>query len=136
MGRRFAFEFAPAYRVAALPFGVTPRTTYVEVVDAPDPELRVRFGPWTLRTPLSNVSSAQRSGPFAFPKTAGPARLSFADRGVTFATNGEAGLCLTFREPVSGIDPTGLLKHPGATLTVQDVDGLLALVRSGISPAQ
>lgn len=128
MVRRFEFRFTRPYRVAALPLGITPRTTYVEVTDGPDGELRARFGPWSLRTPLSNVSSVQRSGPFDFLKTAGPPHLSFADRGVTFATNGEDGLCVLLDEPVAGIEPTGRLKHPGVTMTVRDVDGLLSLL--------
>lgn len=123
--RRFDFAFSPRYLLAALPFGVTPRTAYVEVTDGDDAMLRVRFGPWSLRTPLSNVRSATRSGPYSFAKTAGPAHLSFTDRGVTFATNGKAGVCLQLHEPVPGIDPTGLIKHPGATVTVRDVAGLL-----------
>ena len=128
MGRRFEFEFAAAYRAAALPFGVTPRTAYVDVGDGPSGELRVRFGPWSLRTPLSNVASVQRTGPFAFLKTAGPAHLSFTDRGVTFATNGEAGLCVQLHEAVRTLDPTGRLRHPGATMTVRDVEGLRRLL--------
>jgi len=47
-----------------------------------------------------------------------------ADRGLTFATNGERGLCIRFRDPVSGIEPTGHLRHPGLTVTVADVDAL------------
>ena len=129
MTRRFDFRFDPAYRIAALPFGITTRTSYVDVTDGPDGELRVRFGPWSLRTPLRNVRSAERTGPFAFVKTAGPAHLSFSDRGVTFATNGEAGVCVQLDEPVRGIDPTGRITHPGVTMTVRDVDGLLALLR-------
>ena len=128
--RRFDFAFSPRYLLAALPFGVTPRTTYVEVSDGDDPSLKVRFGPWSLRTPLSNVRSATRTGPYAFAKTAGPAHLSFSDRGVTFATNGNAGVCLQLHEPVSGIDPTGRITHPGATVTVRDVAGLLELLDS------
>jgi hypothetical protein len=125
MGTRLEFRFDRAYRVAALPFGVTPRTTSVEVADGPEAELVVRFGPWRLRTPLSNVRSVQRAGPFAYLKTAGPAHLSFTDRGVTFATNGEAGVCMLFHEPVRALDPTGTLRHPGATVTVRDVAGLI-----------
>jgi hypothetical protein len=128
MTRRFEFRFTRPYRLAALPFGITPRTTHVEVTDGSGGELRVRFGPWSLRTPLSNVVSAQRTGPFAFPKTAGPPHLSFSDRGVSFATNGEDGVCVLLGEPVAGIDPTGRIKHPGVTMTVRDVDGLLSLL--------
>jgi hypothetical protein len=129
MTRRFDFRFSRPYRLAALPLGITPRTTFVEVTDAPDAELRVRFGMWSLRTSLANVSAAQRTGPYTFLKTAGPPHLSFTDRGVSFATNGEAGVCLQLRDPVAGIDPTGTIKHPGVTMTVSDVDGLLALLR-------
>ena len=126
MPRRFDFAFSRRYQLAALPFGITPRTTSVELTDGPEPELRVRFGPWSLRTPVSNIGSTQRSGGFAFLKTAGPAHLSFADRGVTFATNADDAVCMEFHEPVKGIDPTGRIRHPGATVTVTDCDGLLA----------
>ena len=63
---------------------------------------------------------------YSFLKTAGPAHLSFGDRGITFATNGDRGVCVAFREPVPGIEPTGRLRHPGATLTLADVDGFAA----------
>ena len=120
--RRFPFAFATAYRLPGLLFGVTPLTAWVEVDDA---ELRVRFGPWSLRTPRSNVAGTQATGGFAFLKTAGPAHLSFTDRGVTFATNGDRAVCVTFHEPVSAIDPTGRIRHPGATLTVADPSALV-----------
>jgi hypothetical protein len=117
----FPFAFAPSYRAAALPFGITPGTAAVSVEDD---ELRVRFGLWSLRTPLDNVASVERTGGFSFVKTAGPPHLSFADRGVTFATNRESALCVQFHEPVPAIDPTRRLKHPGATMTVADPEGL------------
>jgi hypothetical protein len=41
---------------------------------------------------------------------AGPARLSLADRGLTFATTTRTGLCITFRSPVPGIDPWGIFR--------------------------
>lgn len=123
----FAFRFDPAYRVAALPFGVMPATTSVEVEAG---ELRARFGPWRVRTPLTNVIGTEISGPYSFVKTAGPAHLSFTDRGVTFATNGERGLCIRFREPVRALDPSGRLRHPGLTVTVNDIDGLAAALAS------
>ena len=66
-----------------------------------------------------------------FVKTAGPAHLSLADRGLTFATNGDRGVCLIMREPVSGIDPFGLLRHPNLTVTVADCDGLVNAVQPG-----
>ncbi|GAB2932245.1 hypothetical protein GCM10027047_30680 [Rhodococcus aerolatus] len=118
-----AFRFTTAYRVAALPFTVTPARSGVRVTDD---ELVVRFGPWTVRTPRSNVAGTDVTGPYSFPLTAGPPHLSVTDRGLTFATNGDRGVCITFREPVRGIEPTGRLRHPGLTVTVADVDGLRA----------
>ena len=119
--QRFDFAWEPRYRAAGLAFGVTPRTAWVEVSDT---ELRVRYGWWRLRSPLSNISGVEVSGSFAFVKTAGPPHLSFSDRGISFATNSRAGLCVSFIEPVPGIDPTKRIVHPGATITVADVAGL------------
>ena len=98
-----------------------PATTWVDVADG---ELRVRFGPWSLRTRVSNVASTEPTGDFLFVKTAGPPHLSFTDRGVTFATNGDLALCVGFHEPVPAIEPFGLLRHPGATITVADPPAL------------
>jgi hypothetical protein len=127
---RFEFRFAPAYRRAARIFGVTPTTTWLEV----DSEaLRARFGPWRVQTPLANIAAVALTGPYAFVKTAGPARLAVTDRGLTFATNGDRGVLITFRRPVPGIEPTGLLRHPELTVTVSEVDGLASLLRARIA---
>lgn len=117
----FAFAFDPTYRRLARPFGITERTSGVTVTDA---EFAARFGPWRVRTPLSNITGTTATGPYRLPLTAGPAHLSFADRGLTFATNGREGLCIEFAEPIRGIDPFGLLKHPGLTVTVADCASL------------
>ncbi len=119
--REFDFAFAPSYAVAGLAFGITPRTTTVEVGPS---WLYVRYGPWRLVTPRSNIASAEVTGDFAWLKTAGPARLSFSDRGVSFTSNGERALCLDFHEPVPAIDPTATITHPGATFSVADPQGL------------
>jgi hypothetical protein len=50
------------------------------------------------------------------------------DRGITFATNGDGGLCIRFIEAVTGIDPFRLIRHPGLTVTVADLDGLERLL--------
>lgn len=83
-----------------------------------------RYGPWTVATPLTNLDGAERTGPYGLLRTAGPAHLSFSDRGLTFASNGDAGACVRFREPVPGIDPAGRIRHPALTVTVADVDAL------------
>jgi hypothetical protein len=104
-------------------FGVTPATAWVEVDDI---EVRARFGPSPLRTPRVNVASAHETGGFSFVKTAGPAHLSLADRGVTFASNSDRPVCVLFHEPVRAIEPTGRILHPGATFTVAEPAALVA----------
>jgi hypothetical protein len=125
--RRFAFAFAPAYRRAARGFGVTPAKAWVEVGED---RLRARFGPWRVDTPLSNISDVAVTGPYRFVKTAGPARLAITDRGLTFATNGRRGVRVSFRTPVPGLDPLGLIRHPELTVTVADVDELATVLGS------
>ncbi len=122
---RFRFLFTPPYRVAAVPFGVTPRTAMVRVEDG---EFEVRFGPWRLLTPLDNVVGSEPTGPYSFPKTAGPAHLSVADKGLTCATNGRRGLCIRFRDPVPCIDPFGRIRHPAVTVTIDRIEDLQRLL--------
>jgi hypothetical protein len=124
---RFGFAFAPAYRVLAGAFGVMPKSAWVDVSRH---ALDVRFGPWRVSTPLANVADVAVTGPYAFWKTAGPARLAITDRGLTFATNGDRGALISFRTPVRGLDPLGALRHPELTVTVADVDRLADLLRA------
>ena len=87
--------------------------------------LVARYGPWTVDTSLDNVTAAEISGPYAIPKTIGPAHLSFADHGLTFASNPHQGVCISFREPVTGLTPSKRMRHPGLTVTVADCAGLV-----------
>jgi hypothetical protein len=128
---RFPFTFDARYRLPARLVGVHPGSTRVELDDA---ELVARFGPWVVRTPLANVTGAGLSGPYSLAKTIGPAHLSLADRGLTFATNPDQGACLTFDDPVAGIDPKGWIRHPGLTVTVADPEALVqALADRGVA---
>jgi hypothetical protein len=106
---RYAFEFDPLFLPFAAPLGVMPWTTGVSVEDD---VLRIRFGLWHLETPVDNIEAAEVTGPYNLLKVVGPPHLSFKDRGLTFATNRRAGVCLRFREPV------GRLRHPAVTVTV------------------
>ena len=124
--RRFEFRFTTPYRLAGLPFGVTPSTCEVQLRAG---RLLARFGPWRAETALDNIDDVSLTGPYMFLKTAGPAHLSLADRGLTFATNADRGVCLTMREPIRGIDPFGVLRHPNLTVTVADCEGLAQAVR-------
>ena len=124
---RFGFAFAPAYRLAARPLAIRPATAWVDVADE---TLDARFGPWRLSTRLANITDVAVTGPYAFWKTAGPARLAITDRGLTFATNGDRGVLISFRTPVRGLDPLGFLRHPELTVTVAEVDRLAQVLRT------
>jgi len=118
----FAFDDRRLARLAAV-FGVRPRTARVEVgID----RFAVRFGPWRLETDRANVAGTEITGPYSVWKVAGPAHLSVADRGVTFATTTTRGVCVRFHRPVPGLLPFGLVAHPAATVTVADCDALVA----------
>ncbi|MGA9856828.1 MAG: hypothetical protein WBQ18_03140 [Solirubrobacteraceae bacterium] len=127
---RFGFRFVPAYQRAARVFGIAPDRAWVEV-DADT--LRARYGPWRLRTPLANISAVEITGPYAYLKTAGPARLGFTDLGLTFASNGDRGVLISFHERVPGMEPTGRMRHPELTVTVDDPERLAALLRTRAS---
>ena len=123
---RFDFLFGPAYRLPARAFGISPARAWVGLGDD---TLDARFGPWRVSTPLANVADVAVTGPYAFWKTAGPARLAITDRGLTFATNGDRGVLISFHEPVRGLDPLGILRHPELTVTVSEVDRLAQRLR-------
>ena len=124
---RFEFRFEPVMRAIAVPFGVLPSNAWVEVGD----EVHIAFGRWHMRFPRADVDDVTETGDYWLPKVAGPPHLSLADRGITFATNRQRGLCITLRVPHPGIDPFGLVKHPSATVTVEDIEGLTHALRRG-----
>jgi len=131
---RFDFRFAGPFRLAALPFLIDRTHARVTVDTGPAARIEARYGPWCLVTPLANVAGATATGPYALVKTLGPPHVSLVDRGLTFASNRDRGVCVRFVEPVPGIDALGLVRHPALTVTVDDVDGLLAVLRAYAAP--
>jgi hypothetical protein len=125
--RRFRFAFEPLLAAPALPFGITPWTAWVDLTSE---ALRVRFGAWSTHVTRGNIDRAEVTGPYRFIKVAGPPHLSLADRGVTFATNRTAGVCIRLHNPIRAIDPLGIVRHPALTVTVDDVDELAALLNT------
>jgi hypothetical protein len=61
--------------------------------------------------------------------------MSLVDRGITMAATTSGGACLRFRDPVRGIDPFGLIRHPAVTLGVDDLEGFLDTVKARIAAA-
>jgi hypothetical protein len=122
----FPFSFGLPELLAGVFFGVTPFNA--RLVLRGD-RLLARFGPWRLETPLANVAGAELTGPYRWPRIIGPAHLSLKDRGLTFASSAKAGVCIRFRRPVPGLEPLGVIRHPGLTVTVDDAPALVEALR-------
>ena len=97
----------PRYSAVLLAFGVVDAADAHVVLD--DDQLRVRFGHWSLATPVRNLAGAQVAGPFSGPKVIGP-HLSFADRGATFGSN--AGVIGAARLALEHADRTHADRKP------------------------
>lgn len=129
--QRFPLAFDPAYRPAGVLFGVRPATAWVELRAQ---ELAARYGFWSLRVAYRDIARVEVTGPYAYWKTAGPARLGVTDAGLSFTSNGNRGVLLTFRRPVRSRGPvTMLLRHPELTVTVADIDGFVTALRDRIA---
>jgi hypothetical protein len=122
---RFDFEFEPRFRLMLLGIGVTPRTASVTVTNT---RLIARFGLWTCETPLTNVRDTCMTGPYQWIRAIG-ARASAKDRGATFGTTTAGGVCMLFRKPVTALEPFGVLRHPGLTVTLEDRERFNEVVR-------
>jgi hypothetical protein len=122
---RFPFDMPRRFRPMLALLGVTPTTAFVDLTEE---RLLARFGPWVCQTSTGNIVDVRQTGPYRVLRAIGP-RLSVTDRGLTFGTTTAGGVCLLFGEPVPGLDPLGLVKHPDLTVTVADRDGFEAAVR-------
>lgn len=122
---RYLFHFDTRYRKPLALVGINPHTAYVDVDDE---KIRARFGYLRVSTPLSNVKCICLTGPYSAIKAIGT-RGSFADWGLTMGSSTRGGVCLAFTEPIKGLDPTGKLRHPGLTLTLENPEWFATDVR-------
>ena len=122
MRERFPLADDVRFRLLVRALGGTGRRAEVVVTDD---RFTARLGPFTVSAPRSEITGVHLSGPFSALKAIG-VRLSLADRGLTFGTTDRGGVCVEFAHPVRGVDPLGLLRHPGLTVTVTDPEGLVA----------
>lgn len=122
--QRFGFAIDPRFAMPLRVFGVRADTAFVEI---DDDIFSAHFGWFRVTTPVNNITSVQRTGPFLAIKALGP-RMSAADRGVTFGSSTHAGVCVTFGHPVTALFGP-VIRHPGLTVTVADPDGLVAAVQ-------
>ena len=126
---KIAYDFRFDHRFVLVDrlLGITPNTAIVEFDDV---SFTAQFGRWTVATPIANLASASVTGPYALAKVFGPPHISFADGGLTFATNTEHGVCIKFREPVTGLLPLGLVTHMSLTVTVRQAGALAEMINA------
>ena len=123
-----AQRFDPPWRTLLGVAGIRPATSGV-VLD--DDGFHARFGRLRVDTPWSNVAGSCRMGPFRWYRAIGP-RLSLADRGATFGSSVDGGVCVTFHRPVAGLFGSRRV-HPGLTVTVEDPDALHAAMTAQLA---
>jgi hypothetical protein len=119
---RFDRRFAPLWLGA----GALPWRDGVTVTDGG--RLVATFGLLRVDTPLENIADTHVTGPYRWWTAVGP-RLSFADDGLTFGTNPQAGLCIHFRDKIKRV--IGFRDHSALTVTVADPHALEVRLRSG-----
>jgi hypothetical protein len=109
-------KFAPFW----LPFGVRPSKDGVTLTD--DGRFVATYGFVRIETEISNIDGAHVTSGYRWWTAIG-ARLSFADDGLSFGTNHDAGVCIHFHEKVrSVLRRSG---HSALTVTVADVERLI-----------
>ena len=110
-----------------LPFGFRPNLDGVTVAE--DGTFLATFGFLKVETTTGNIDQAHVTRDYRWWTAAG-ARMSMADRGLTFGTNRSAGVCVHFRQPVPS--PLRRKGHPALTVTVDDLDGLVRTLQPEI----
>lgn len=123
MARTFRFALDRRFLPLLLPFGFRPHRDAVVIGD--DGGFTATFGFFTLRTDRANISGAHVTRGYRWWTAVG-ARRSFVDDGLTFGTNRDAGVCVHFKEPVRSALSFGGRGHSALTVTVVDLDGLVA----------
>jgi hypothetical protein len=122
------FCYAIDWKLAGfwLPFGVRPSVDGVTLTD--DERVVATFGFVRIQTPIANVEGAHITRGYRWWTAVG-ARRSFVDDGLTFGTNANAGVCIHFGSKVpSRLHRAG---HSALTVTVADLDGLVAALEPG-----
>ena len=120
----FPYHFDRRFLPMWLGAGALPRRDGVTITDD---RFVATFGVLRVSTPLDNISEAHVTGPYRWWTAVGP-RLSFADDGLTFGTNAQAGLCVHFRNKIKRV--VGFRDHSALTVTVADPHALEAMLRS------
>ncbi len=121
----FPYRIDPTYRLLLAPF----RLDAEDGVTITDDTFRATFGRKALETPLANVTGAHATYDYRWFKAIGM-RLSFVDDGLTFGTSTDGGVCVHFGERVRRV--IGPRDHSALTVTVDDLDGLVAAINERV----
>ena len=123
----FPYRFDPAFALLCRPLGVRED---VDGVTLGNEAFVATFGRKRLETPLANLTGAHATYDYHWWKALG-LRLSFADDGLTFGTATHGGVCVHFAEPVHRV--IGFRDHSALTVTVDDLEGLVAAIDERIA---
>jgi hypothetical protein len=129
MDHFFPYAMDEHFKLFYLPFGLRPDRDGVRVTDD---ELIATYGRFRVVTPRSNVVGGHVTRDYRWWTAIG-VRGSLADDGLTFGTNTRAGVCIHFADRVPKV--IGLRDHSALTVTVADVDGLVAAIGEAAPPA-
>ena len=121
----FPYRIDARYRALLAPF----RLDTDDGVTLTDDTFTATFGRKRVETPLSNITGAHATHDYSWFKAIGM-RLSFADDGLTFGTATHGGVCVHFDEKIRRV--IGLKDHSALTVTVDDLDGLVAAITDRI----
>ena len=83
--------------------------------------LRATYGRAKIETPLANIDHTELTRDHRWYTAVG-IRLSFADDGITFGTNNQAGLCIAFVDKIPKV--TGFKDHSALWVSVAEPEKL------------
>jgi hypothetical protein len=114
---RFPIRVGPRSRFVIRLFGATPATAYATIGD----DLEIRFGRFSVKTPVANIERYRIEGPFTWIKAIG-VRRSVRGGDVSFCGSAHGAVRMDLKEPV----PFGPFKVPAVWVGADDLDALAA----------
>jgi hypothetical protein len=117
----YPYRFDQRFAAMWWPLGARPGRDGVTLTD--DGNFVATYGRRRVETPRTNIDGAHVTRDYRWWTCVG-IRLSFVDDGLTFGTNRDAGVCVHFLERIPRV--LGRKDHSALTVTVEDVDGLVA----------
>ena len=127
--QRFPIRLDPRFRWYLAIFGAKPGTAWVAV---DEDTLTARFGWSRLATPISNIARWSIEGPWSSLTALGIRRGNFSGGDITFGGSAHGGVRIDLRKPVKFF----IFRPPAYYLTVDDVDGLAALLAARGIPGE